>query len=73
VTTVAANKFKARNLQDAEDAGDTKTVGFTEDVDLSGLPDALQGIAHNPGNQLSTHRTATFAQSGGAWTLQSVQ
>ena len=73
VTTVAANKLKARDVQDIEDVGDSKTAAFTEDVDLSGLPDALQNIAQNPGNQLSTHRTATFTQSGGAWTLQTVQ
>ena len=73
MTTVAGNKLKARDVQEPEDAGDTKTAGFTEDVDLSGLPDALQAIAHNPGNQLSVHRTATFTQSGGAWKLQSVQ
>jgi hypothetical protein len=73
MTTVAANKLKARSVQDVEDVGDSKTAGFTEDVDLSSLPDALQGIAHNPGNQISTHRKATFALSGGAWTLQSIQ
>lgn len=73
MTTVAANKLKARDVQEIEDVGDSKTAGFTEDVDLSGLPDALQGIAHNPGNQISTHRVATFALNGGAWTLQSIQ
>jgi hypothetical protein len=73
ITTVTANHLKARGMQDIENVGDTKTAAFTEDVDLSGLPDALQNIAHNPGNQLSNHRLATFALSGGAWTLQSIQ
>jgi len=73
MTTVAGNRLKARDVQDIEDVADTKTAGFTEDVDLSSLPDALQGIAHNPGNQLSTHRSATFVQSDGGWKLKSVQ
>jgi hypothetical protein len=73
MTTVAANKLKARSPQDVEDVGDSKTIGFTEDVDLSALPDPLQGIAHNPGNRLSNTRHATFALDGGAWKLQSVQ
>jgi len=73
VTTVAANHLKARDVTDIEDVGNTKTAAFTEDVDLTGLPDMLQNIAHNPGNQLSTRRTATFTQTGGAWTLQSIQ
>lgn len=73
MTTVAANHLKARDAQPAEDVGDSKTVAYTEDVNLTGLPDSLQGIAHNPGNTLSTKRTATFALNRGAWTLQSIQ
>lgn len=73
ITTVGANHLKARDIQSIEDVGDTKVVAFTEDVNLSGLPDPLQGIAHNPGNQLSTARHATFALDGGAWKLQSIQ
>jgi hypothetical protein len=73
ITTVAANHVKARDVQDIEDVGDTKVVAYTEDVNLAGLPDPLQGIAHNPGNELSTTRHATFAVDGGAWKLQSIQ
>jgi hypothetical protein len=73
MTTIATNRLKARSIETVEDSGSSKTVGFTEVTDLSSLPDALQGIAHNPGNTLSTHRTATFTSNGGAWTLQSVQ
>ncbi len=73
VTTVAANHLKARDIHNIEDVGNTKTAEYTEDVDLSGLPDALQSIAQDPGNQLSTMRSATFALDGGAWKLQSIQ
>lgn len=73
VTTVAMNHRKARDVKDPEDQGDgTKTVEFNEALDLTGVPAPLQDIAHDPGNQLSTHRTATFALQNGAWALQSI-
>ena len=73
VMTVAVNHLKARDIGDIQDqAGGGKAAEYTEDVVLTGVPDALQGIAHNPGNRLSTARTATFVLSNGAWTLQSV-
>ena len=73
VVTVAMNHRKARDVKDPEDQGDgTKTVGFNESVDLTGVPAPLQDIAHDPGNKLSTHRTATFALQNGAWVLQSI-
>ena len=50
-----------------------KSANFTEGVDLTGVPDPLQQIAHNPGNRLSTKRTAEFALANGAWTVHSVQ
>lgn len=74
VNTVATTHLKARDINDLVDTGSgTKTAVYTEDVVLTGVPGPLQGIAHNPGNQLSTQRTATFALSNGAWTLQSIQ
>lgn len=73
MTTVAANHLKARDVESIDDVANTKSVVYTEDVNLTGLPSALQNIAHNPGNQLSVHRTATFVLNGGAWTLQSIQ
>ena len=72
MVTVAANHLKARDIKDIQDVGQTKTVTFTEGVDLTGVPDLLVGIAHNPGNQLSTTRTADFVVDGGAWKLQSI-
>jgi hypothetical protein len=73
VTTVAANHLKARDVKDPQDdVGGTKTAMFTEAVDLDGVPQPLQEIAHNPGNKLSSARTATFMVDGGAWKLQSI-
>ena len=72
MVTVAANHLKARDIKDIQDVGQTKTVTFTEGVDLTGVPDPLVGIAHNPGNQLSSTRTADFVLDGGAWKLQSI-
>lgn len=73
VVTVAASHLKAKGIGEIQDqAAGTKVASYTEEVVLTGLPDPLQGIAHNPGNHLSTKRTATFVLSGGAWTLQSI-
>lgn len=75
VVTVAANHLKARNLQDIQDEGSptAKGVQFTEAVDLTGVPDALQAIAHNPGNQLTTKRHASFELVDNAWKLHSIE
>lgn len=72
VTTVATNRPKINNIGNVEDNGDGKTVAFTEDVNLDGLPDPLTGIAHNPGNTLSIRRRADFVLANGAWKLDSV-
>ena len=72
VTTAAANHLKARNVADPQDeVGGTKSAGYSEAVNLDGLPAPLQEMAHDPGNRLSTKRTATFVLDGGAWKLQS--
>lgn len=73
LNSVALTHLKARGLGEIQDSGSNKTVTFTEDVDLTALPQPLQGIAHNPGNRLSTKRTATFALNNGAWALQSIE
>jgi hypothetical protein len=74
VVTTVANHLKARDIKDIQDAvGGGKTVTYTEGVDLTGVPDALQGIAHNEGNKLSSTRQADFVLDGGAWKLQSVE
>jgi len=73
VVPLVSSRLKARGLGDIQNLGDSKTVKFLEDVDLTGIPDALQNIAHEPGNKLSTPRQATFSLVNGAWTLQSVE
>ncbi len=73
VTTTVLKHRKARDIQDIQDVGSkTKTAVFTEVVDLSDLPQPLVDIAHNPGNQLTTDRTATFVLDGDNWKLQTV-
>ena len=78
MVTVQANHLRARDVGDITDemvAGiDTaKGASFTEGVDLTGVPDLLQQIAHNPGNKLSAKRHADFALANGAWTVHSIQ
>jgi hypothetical protein len=73
VTSVATNHLKAHDVKEPQDeVGGTKSAVFTEAVSLDGLPAALQDIAHDPGNKLSTKRTATFTLDGGAWKLSSI-
>lgn len=74
VVTTAANHLKARDIQDIQDAvGGGKTVDFTEAVNLDGVPDVLQNIAHSAGNKLSNKRQADFAYEGSAWKLHSIE
>ncbi len=73
VLTVISNHLKAKDIGDIQDQpGVGETANYSECVVLTGVPDALQGIASNPGNQLSTRRTATFVLTGGQWMLQSI-
>jgi hypothetical protein len=74
ITTVAPKHLKAHDLGEIQSVGSkTKTVSFTESVDFTGIPQALQNIAHNPGNSLSSSRQADFTLDNGAWKLQSVE
>jgi hypothetical protein len=78
VQTAAANHLKAKDVKDAQDetipgVTTAKGVQFSESVNLDGVPDALQNIAHNPGNKLSTKRQADFSLEDGAWKLHSIQ
>ena len=77
VQTAAANHLKARDLQPVADEtlpgiSAAKGADFTEGVDLTGVPQGLQDLAHNPGNQLSTKRHADFALENGAWVLHGI-
>ena len=75
LTTTVLKHRKAKDIHDIQDVGSkVKTVSFSESVDLTDLPPAIVDIAHNPGNQLSTTRTAEFdLDANGTWTLKSVQ
>jgi len=73
VVPLAASHLKARDLGEIENLGDNKTVMFMEDVNLDRMPDAVQSIARNPDNKLSTKRLATFVLVNGAWRLKSIE
>jgi len=78
VQTAAANHLKAKDVKEPQDEtvpGVTTAKGaqFNESVNLDGVPDALQNIAHNPGNKLSTKRQADFSLEDGVWKLHSIQ
>lgn len=72
VAPLVTSHLKARDPGDVESVGDTRTMTFMEDVDLSTMPAPLQAIAQSPDNKLSTQRLATFTLNNGAWTLKSV-
>lgn len=78
VVSLAANHLKAKDIQDIQDEtlpGVTTAKGgtFSEVMNLDGVPDALQNIAHNPGNKLSAKRQADFSLENGAWVLHSIE
>jgi len=78
VTTVVANHFKAREMGDLQDemlpgAATARGASYVEGVDLTGVPQVLQDIAHNPGNKLSTRKQADFVLENGSWQLKSIE
>src|SRR6201998_191662 len=78
VTTVASNHLRAHDMGDLQDemmaGADTSKEGkFTEGMNLTGVPQVLQDIAHNPGNKLSTKKQADFVLTNGTWTLKSIE
>jgi hypothetical protein len=78
VTTVAANHLKAKDMGDLQDemlpGADTAKAGkYTESVNLTGVPDVLQQIAHTPGNRLSNRKQADFALENGSWVLKRIE
>ncbi|MFZ0393597.1 MAG: hypothetical protein WCF17_09905 [Terracidiphilus sp.] len=77
IVTTAANPLKAMEVQDPQDetlpgVKMAKNVSFTEAVDFTGVPQPLEDIAHNPGNQLSTHRQADLSYDGMNWTVHGI-
>jgi len=78
VVTVAANHLKAHDVSDIQDeivpgVQTAKGAAFIEGVNLDGVPEPLQNIAHNPGNKLSRRRNADFSLEGGNWKLHGIQ
>ena len=78
VTTAAANHLRAHDMEDLQDemlpGVDTAKAGkYTEGVNLTGVPQVLQDIAHNPGNKLSDRKQANFALVNGTWQLKSIE
>jgi hypothetical protein len=78
VVSLAANHLKAKDIQDIQDetlpgVTTAKEATFTEAVNLDGMSDALQNIAHNPGNKLSTKHQANFSLENGVWVLHSIE
>lgn len=78
VVTVVANHLRARDVENIQDevlpgVSTAKGATFTEAANLDGVPDALQNIAHNPGNKLGAKRQADFSLENGAWVLHSVE
>jgi hypothetical protein len=73
VTTVAANHLRAHDMSDLQDEMGAKSGKFTEGVNLTGVPQTLQDIAHNPGNKLSSRKQADFALVDGSWQLKSIE
>jgi hypothetical protein len=78
VTTVAANHLKAKDMGDLQDemlpGADTAKAGkYTESVNLTGVPDTLQQIAHTPGNKLTNRKQADFALENGNWVLKRIE
>jgi hypothetical protein len=77
VVTTAASTMRAKEVQDPQDetlAGvkDAKSVKYTETVNLTGVPQPLQDIAHNAGNKLSSKKQADLAYQDGAWKVHGI-
>ena len=73
VMPLASTPLKASDLGEVQNLGDDKTVVFNENVTLDALPSALKEMAHDPGNDLTTKRMATFTLVNGAWTVKSIE
>jgi hypothetical protein len=78
VFTVAANHLRAHDMSDLQDemmtgSAASKEGKYTEGVNLNGVPQALNDIAHHPGNKLSTRKQADFSLENGTWVLKSIE
>lgn len=74
ITTLVSNHLRAVNVNNVQSDGTGgMTVQYTEAENLDGMPGPLQDIAHEPGNRLTSQRTADFTYADGKWTLQSIE
>lgn len=78
ITTVATNHLKAKDVLDPQDevvpgVSTAKTAAFTESLVLTGVPQPLQDMLHNPGNKPSSKRHVEFALNGDNWTVHSIE
>ncbi|UWZ86260.1 hypothetical protein [Occallatibacter riparius] len=77
VTTLTATTMRAKDVSDPQnehlaDAKTAKSVKYTESVNLTGVPQPLQDIAHNAGNKLSSKKQADLAYEDGAWKVHGI-
>jgi hypothetical protein len=77
IVATTASTMRAKDVQDPQDEilADTKaakSVKFTESVNLTGLPQPLQDMAHNAGNKLSSKKQADLAYENGAWKVHGI-
>lgn len=77
IVTTAASTMRAKDVQDPQDeilanTQAAKSVKFTESLNLTGVPQPLQDMAHNAGNKLSSKKQADLAYENGAWKVHGV-
>lgn len=78
VTTVQTNHFKAKDVEAPQDevvpgVDKAKSAAFSETLNLDGVPQPLDDLAHNAGNKLSSRKHANFSFENGAWKLHSIE
>ncbi|HKF46853.1 MAG TPA: hypothetical protein VKB38_05800 [Terracidiphilus sp.] len=77
IVTTTANTLKAKDVQDPQDemlpdVPNARGASFTEAVNMDGVPQPLQEMAHNPGNRLSSKRQADFSLDNGQWKVHGI-
>jgi hypothetical protein len=78
VMTVAASHLRAHDMGELQDemlpgSATARQGKYTEGVNLNGVPQVLNDIAHHPGNKLSSRKQADFVLENGAWQLKSIE
>jgi hypothetical protein len=77
IVTNAANTMRAKVIGDPQDeiladVKSAKSVTYTESVNMNGVPQPLQDMAHNRGNRLSSKKQADLAYENGAWKVHGI-